>query len=73
MERIIFLIAVCTLLSLSIYLYWELKKANRTIDIFMQDEPIYRSLQLEFANGKAQKSFPNVIDIRTYKRKIPNA
>lgn len=50
MEALVAIIGV--LLGFSISIYVQLLKANKVIKILIQDEPIFRSMQLEYSLRK---------------------
>lgn len=54
METVIYLVAflIGALIGSNVGLYVHLRKANRTIKVLMQDEPIFRSMQVKYSLGR---------------------
>jgi hypothetical protein len=54
METVIYVAVgmIGSLIGSNVAFYIHLRKANRTIKVLMQDEPIFRSMQVKYSLGR---------------------
>jgi predicted membrane-bound spermidine synthase len=54
METVIYVTVgiIGSLIGSNVAFYVHLRKANRTIKVLMQDEPIFRSMQVKYSLGR---------------------